>query len=114
WFRFSWFGHGLRVVGSLVALFVASYTGALLRASNQPLWSDSTWIAPLFLTSAASTGMAALLLLGRWRGVQPEAWERLAKADLLAMGLELVFFVLFLASLGGDVMPLISTCPGFV
>jgi formate-dependent nitrite reductase membrane component NrfD len=114
WFRFSWFGRGVTILGSFLAFFIASYTGALLTATNQPLWSDSVWIAPMFLTSAASTGMAMLLLLGRWRGVQPDAWERLAKAVLFSAVLELCFFAIFLGSLGGDVIPLISTFPGFV
>ena len=65
--RRSWFARVLQVVGCLVGFFVASYTGALLTATNQPIWSDSVWIAPLFLTSAASTGIALMILLARWR-----------------------------------------------
>ena len=67
----------------LVGFFIAAYTGALLTATNQPIWSDSVWIAPLFLTSAASTGIAAMILLVRWRRTaSPAALERLGKADL--------------------------------
>ena len=61
-------GGPLRLLGCGVGFFVAAYTGALLTATNQPLWSDSVWIASLFLTSAASTGIAALVLLTRWGG----------------------------------------------
>src|SRR5262245_19147442 len=61
------------VIGCLVGFFLAAYTGALLTATNQPIWSDSVWIAPLFLTSAASTGLAAIALLVLWRGHATEA-----------------------------------------
>jgi formate-dependent nitrite reductase membrane component NrfD len=96
-------GRAFKVVGSLVGFFIASYTGALLTASNQPLWSDSDWIAPLFLASAASTGISLLLLLGR--GISEGTRERLERADLWALGLELFIFLIFLASLG-SVLPL--------
>jgi protein NrfD len=92
-------GYVFHVVGSGLGFFVASYTGVLLNATNQPLWSQSEWIAPLFLTSAASTATAVLLLLGRRMPAQTR--ERLEKADLWALGLELFLFLIFLASLGG-------------
>jgi formate-dependent nitrite reductase membrane component NrfD len=98
--RLSWFGKVIAVVGCLTAFFVASYTGALVTATNQPLWSDTVFIAPLFLTSAASTGVAALLLLARARHVPPGSLERLEKADLWVLGLEMGVFILFLWSIG--------------
>src|SRR5262249_35166221 len=54
--RHGWLGRALQVVGSLVGFFIAAYTGALLTATNQPVWGDSAWVAALFLTSGASTG----------------------------------------------------------
>ncbi len=99
WLRRGVFGRVLQVVGSLVGFFVASYTGALLTATNQPLWSDSTWIAPLFLTSAASTGLASLYLFGRLRGTSPETLQRLTRAEMMARGLEAVVFMVFLSSI---------------
>ena len=45
----------LQALGCVAGFFVASYTGALLSATNQPMWSDTVWLAPLFLASAAST-----------------------------------------------------------
>ncbi len=105
-----WFGHPLRVIGCAVGFFVASYTGALLTATNQPLWSDSVWIAPLFLTSAASTGIAAMILFGR--GTAHATVERLEKADLWALALELLVFIVFLASLGPLLLPLLGTIGG--
>jgi formate-dependent nitrite reductase membrane component NrfD len=99
-------GRALQIVGSAVGFFVGSYTGVLLTASNQPLWSLSDWIGPLFLTSAASTGIAAVLLLAHRGGTASAAiMERLEWAALWALGLELFVFLIFLASLGG-VLPL--------
>jgi protein NrfD len=108
-------GRPLAIVGSLVGFFIAAYTGALLTATNQPIWSDSVWIAPLFMASAASTGIAAMILLVRWRRTaSPAALERLGKADLWALGLELVLFAVFLGSLGELLIPVVSTAHGLV
>src|SRR5205823_4721085 len=49
WLRGRWPHHFLQVVGCMAGFFVASYTGALLGATNQPMWSDTVWLAPLFL-----------------------------------------------------------------
>lgn len=104
-------GRSFKVLGSVVGFFVAAYTGVLLTATNQPLWSGSDWIGPLFLTSAASTGIALLLLLG---GRISETRERLERADLWALGLELFIFLVFLASLRG-VLPLaLATLDGLL
>jgi formate-dependent nitrite reductase membrane component NrfD len=110
--RFSILGRCLQVVGSLVGFFVASYTGALLTATNQPVWSDSVWIAPLFLTSASSTGLAAILIVAqRNRSISPEALSRLERADLWALALELVLLAIFLLSLGTLLRPLLHIYP---
>ena len=53
------------VLGSLVGLFVASYTGVLLSVSNQPVWSDTWALGGLFLASGLS-GAAALYAAGRF------------------------------------------------
>ena len=113
-FRRSWFGKLTSAVGCLVGFFVASYTGALLTATNQPIWSDSVWIAPLFLTSAASTGIAAILLIARGSGVAPAPLERLNRLDQWALGLELAFFLVFLGSLGAFVLPMLAVPNGLV
>jgi formate-dependent nitrite reductase membrane component NrfD len=113
--RHGIFGKALAVVGCAMGLFIASYTGALLTATNQPVWSDSVLIAPLFLTSAGSTGLAAMLLIARWRGIGSlETLERLAKADLWVLGLELVLFLAFLVSLSGLLVPALRTWHGEV
>ena len=82
WLRSTWPHRVLQVVGCLSGFFIASYTGALLTATNQPMWSDTTWLAPLFLASAASTSLAALALIARWKDVgTPAARARLEGAE---------------------------------
>jgi len=66
-FRRGIFGRVLQLAGCLVGFFVAAYTGTLLSATNQPVWSDSIWIAPLFMTSATSTAIAVMIVLARYR-----------------------------------------------
>jgi protein NrfD len=103
-------GRIFKIIGCVVGFFIAAYTGALLTASNQPLWSDSNWVSPLFLTSAASTGIALLLLLGR--RASEAARERLERADLWALGLELFIFLIFVASMGGLLPWVLKTWEG--
>jgi formate-dependent nitrite reductase membrane component NrfD len=105
----------VRVVGLVSAFYVASYTGSLLTASNQPLWSDTTWLSALFFASAISTALAAMALVA-WRRKlgTPEGRERLEGADLWAIGLELVVFAAFLASLGGYLTAVLGTVRGWV
>jgi protein NrfD len=108
-------GRTVAITGCLVGFFIAAYTGALLSATNQPVWSDSVWVAPLFLTSAASTGVATMILLLHWRGqAPPAAVNRLERADLWALGLELAVFLIFLASLGDYFVALLHTWGGVV
>jgi formate-dependent nitrite reductase membrane component NrfD len=110
--RHGWLGRALQAGGCLVGFFIAAYTGALLTATNQPVWSDSPWLAPLFLASAASTGIALLILLAEWRRVAPAALERLERADLWALGLELAIFAAFLAALGGGLLAVLESWHG--
>jgi hypothetical protein len=106
-------GAAFQVVGCGVGFFLAAYTGVLLTATNQPVWSGTDWIGALFLTSAASTGMAAVLLLALARGRVPqETLERLERADLWAILLELGVFMVFLASLGAMLGPVLQSWPG--
>jgi formate-dependent nitrite reductase membrane component NrfD len=48
------------LLGAIVGLFIAGYTGVLLAVSNQPVWSDTWMLGAVFLISGL-TGSAALL-----------------------------------------------------
>lgn len=96
-----------------VGFFIASYTGALLTATNQPFWSDSPVIGALFLASAASSGIAVMILLRR-RSTSRASLERLEVADSWALGLELVMLAAFLISLGALALPFITSVYGLL
>jgi formate-dependent nitrite reductase membrane component NrfD len=113
WLRQGALGKGLQWIGSFVGFFVAAYTGALLTATNQPLWSDSVWIAALFLTSAASTGLAMMILLAHWRRrIADDTREKLERADRIIIVLELITFSLFVISVATWFVPIISLTSG--
>jgi formate-dependent nitrite reductase membrane component NrfD len=82
-----------------------------LTASNQPVWSGSDWIGALFLTSAASTGLAVLMICSTRKGTK-ETHERLQKAEIWTAVLELAVFLIFLASLGPALFLLLDSWHG--
>lgn len=113
WLERPWVRHPVRAVGLLTALYVGSYTGSLLSASNQPVWSDTTWLSALFLASSVSTGLATMILLTRRKPVGTDASRhKLETADQWAVGLEFVVFVAFLVSLGPVLEPVLGTLTG--
>src|SRR5207237_8537247 len=74
-------GRAFNVVGALLGLYVASYTGILLSVSNQPIWSDTGALGGLFLASGLGGSAALLAWLARYRP-EGEATEwRLAQAE---------------------------------
>src|SRR5262249_61608385 len=113
WVYARWPHLILQVIGCAAGFFVASYTGALLSASNQPMWSDTVWLAPLFLASAASTSLATLSMIAWWKVLGTEtARARLEGSEPLALGLELVVLGAFVASLGDGVVTVLATVRG--
>lgn len=107
--------HPVRAVGLLSAFYVGSYTGSLLSASNQPVWSDTTWLSALFFASSLSTGLAAMVLLARWKQAGTDASRhKLAAADSWTIGLEFAVFVAFLVSLGPVLEAVLGTLAGVV
>ncbi len=78
-------------VGAVFGLFVASYTGVLLSSTAVPIWARAKYVlAPLFLSSALSTGLASLSLLLTMSGKEEqEIQERLENAEIIAMVSEL-------------------------
>ncbi len=95
--------------GIIGGLFLAGYTGVLLAVSNRPIWADSSWLGLVFLLSAISTSIAALLLLARWRSVEsPSTIAWLLSFDRIALILELMAIIIFLVSLGGAIQALLN------
>src|SRR5256885_12305281 len=59
--------RAVNIIGAIVAIFIASYTGVLLSVSNQPVWSDTRVLRGLFLASGLNRSAAALAPLLRQR-----------------------------------------------
>jgi formate-dependent nitrite reductase membrane component NrfD len=90
------------VVGSVLWLFVASYTGVLLAVSNQPVWSDTWALGGLFLASGLSGAAALLLLLSRYRRGAEASHPVLEIAERLFTALELLLLAVFVLTLISD------------
>lgn len=111
--RVGWVARVLEIGGAGSAFFLGAYTGTLLSATNQPVWAQTSWLSPLFLASSASTGIAAVLLMGRWlEGDTHDAFERFEWLDRFAIGLELLMIVAFAISLGPLAGPGLMKWPG--
>lgn len=95
----SGFGRIWAIVGAVLGLGVASYSGTLLRATNYGGWADSPLIGPLFVATAGVTGAAALLLIQALRGQtnQPEV-QGLARASTFLVIWQVLLLVLFIAT----------------
>jgi protein NrfD len=97
------------VLGTISGLFIAGYTGVLLAVTNRPVWADSHLLGLLFLVSGASTGAAALILLGlRRQTADPPTVGWLVWFDRNALILELLVLIAFLISLGSVVQVYLS------
>jgi len=107
-------GRVFALGGALSAFFLGSYTGVLLGATNQPIWSNTTWTGALFLASAFSTGVATIILinLGFRLDVTEDALDHLERLDTWAMVLELVLIAAFLLSLNKLAVLAIRQWPG--
>lgn len=101
WLRQGALVRAGQTLGTLAGFFVASYTGALLTATSQPVWSESPWLAGLFLASSASTGASAMILLAAPRAAGLHAAvDKLHHIDACAILLELVTLLIWIVSLG--------------
>jgi protein NrfD len=94
------FGRLVSGAGAILGLYQAGYTGVLLSVTNRPIWADTTLLGLTFLTSAASTSAALLILLGFWSGLARERLYPLERFDRSALILEVLAIVALVASLG--------------
>jgi protein NrfD len=93
-------GRVIAVVGALLGLYVAGYTGVLLAVTNRPIWSDTPLLGMLLVVSATSISAAFMILLARryrWTGSGVAALQRI---DLWVLALELVVLIAVVVSLG--------------
>ena len=93
-------GFTAGLLGGVAGYFIAGYTGILLAVTNRPIWSDTPLLGMLFVTSAASTSAALLILLAhRWGWTMP-GLRNLRRMDDWVILLELLVLIAVVASLG--------------
>lgn len=92
-------GSLLVLVGALLGLFVASYTGVLLSVSNQPVWSDTWTLGGLFLASGMSAAAVVVAVFAK-RRASASTERSLVEADGWFAVVELIFIVLFFITVG--------------
>jgi formate-dependent nitrite reductase membrane component NrfD len=103
------------IIGALFGFFLASYTGVLLATTHLPAWSTNPLLGALFLASGASTGMAAIALGLILSKVDVGAsWAKLKQADNVAMIVELILLIAFVALLGAAATFLLSGLAGIL
>src|SRR5437870_1215466 len=87
------------LIGAILGLFVAAYTGVLLAVSNQPVWSDTWALGGLFLASGLTGSAALLLFLMRYRTSATPSIAPLTISERLYAVLELALIVIFVLTL---------------
>jgi formate-dependent nitrite reductase membrane component NrfD len=92
--------RAFNIIGAIVAIFIASYTGVLLSVSNQPVWSDTWVLGGLFLASGLSGSAALIALLIRNRPDAGFSLGRLHQADGYFSVLELALIIVFFITIG--------------
>jgi len=94
------------LVGAVLGLTLAGYSGVLLGATNIPLWAKSKLLGGLFMASALASGSAAVTLQAARRGVPDGTLHRLAMVESAASAGELAILTGYLAQSGKTARPL--------
>jgi formate-dependent nitrite reductase membrane component NrfD len=99
---------GLALLGGLSGFFVAGYTGVLLAATAVPLWSKRpALLGPLFLSSAMTSGAAAISAVATAVVLQESAaQDRLRGLETLSTVTEESLLVLWILALGPTAEPI--------
>ena len=101
-------GGTIALLSALSGFFVAGYTGVLLAATAVPLWSKRpALLGPLFLSSAITSGAAAISAVATIMGSESHAGhERLRILETLAAITEGSLLVGWIIALGPTAKPL--------
>jgi protein NrfD len=90
-------GAVLAVIGALLALYIAGYSGVMLTVTNRPIWADTPLLGMLLLVSSASISAACMMLLSRPNAPGVLALQRF---DRYVIAVELVVLIALVVSLG--------------
>jgi protein NrfD len=88
------------LLGAMLGLYIAGYTGVLLAVTNRPIWSDTPLLGMLFIASGASTSAALMILLANRYGRITPALAALHRMDDWMIALEFLVLIAVIASLG--------------
>jgi protein NrfD len=88
------------VIGALLGLYVAGYTGVLLAVTNRPLWSDTPLLGMLLVVSATSISAAFMLLLARRSRWRLPGVFALTNIDKWTLVLEILVLIAVVITLG--------------
>ena len=94
-------------IAFIFAALLMTYTGVLLASSNQPLWAGTVLLPCLFVASAVSTGVAAVLITAivrRDQTISRGTIARLAEADAVVIVIEMAILIGFAIWLGVSAM----------
>jgi protein NrfD len=109
--RLRWrFAHRLRppgilgaviaVLGGLLGLYVAGYTGVLLAVTNRPVWADTPLLGMLLVVSGTSISAALMILLARRSRRTLPGVAALGRIDMQVIVLEFLVLAALIVSLG--------------
>ena len=99
-------GRILSWLGIAPAMYVGSYTGVLLSATNVPLWAGNRFLmGPLFLSSAMSCGVAATSLAAP---LNSSGQQRFKRAERRVLTTELALTAASALTLRGLARPLLT------
>jgi formate-dependent nitrite reductase membrane component NrfD len=96
----------LELIGSLLGLTLAGYSGVLLGATNVPLWAKSKLLGGVFMASALSSGSAAVTLQAARSGAPDASLHRLAMVESAASLGEMAILAGYLVQSGKSARPL--------
>jgi formate-dependent nitrite reductase membrane component NrfD len=104
---FAWITSVLSWIAFIFAALLMTYTGVLLASSNQPLWAGTVLLPCLFVASAVSTGVAAVLITAIFRrdgAISRGTIARLTEADAVVIIIEMAILIGFAIWLGVSAM----------
>ena len=93
-------GAAFTLIGALLGLYVAGYTGVLLAVTNRPFWADTPLLGMLLVISATSISAAFVLLIARGRRWAMPGVLALTRMEKWMIVLEFVALLAVLLSLG--------------
>ncbi|MDQ6661676.1 MAG: polysulfide reductase NrfD, partial [Chloroflexota bacterium] len=104
--------RAIAVPGTVVGVFLGSYTGVLLTATSIPLWSRSKLLGAIFISSAISTSTALITLVLHIVRAPSSTLYKLDRLEWFAMLVELTDLLAFLRNSGRAARPLVGTGVG--